>query len=412
MAICERLMDKAATALDLDPVALRRRNLAPDTAYPRAAASGARFEQLSHHACLDQLVSLMDYGALRAEQRALRARGIHRGIGIAVYVEGTGAGSTIYGTGGAPIAAQDGVTVRLDPSGALACAAGVTEQGQGTETILAQIVGEAVGVAAEMVRVVTGDTDATPYGGGTWGSRGAATGGAAAWQAGRALRDNILTVAAVLLQTRPEALDIRDGSIVDAGTGVSRLALAELAAMAYYRGHELPATLQPEFVATRHYRLTGYTHFYVNGVHGSHIEVDVDTGFIRLLKHWVVEDCGRMVNPLLVDEQIRGGVVQGIGAALFEHCIYDERGQLCNGTLADYLVPMAAEMPDIVCGHVESPTRLSPLGAKGVGEAGVVAAPAALLNAVNDALAPFGANIAETPITPRVVLRALGRIGR
>jgi carbon-monoxide dehydrogenase large subunit len=410
VAVTERLVDKAAAALGLDPVELRRRNLVPDDAYPHVSPSGDKFEQLSHHACLAKLMAMMDYQRLRAEQTALRARGIHRGIGIAAYVEGTGPSSAAYGPGGAPIAAQDGVMVRLEPSGAVTCAAGVTEQGQGTVAMLAQVVADAVGVEPGEVRVVLGDTDATPYGGGAWGSRGTATGGAAAWRAGRALRDNILTVACVLLQATAEALDIEGGEVIDRSTGRPRLSLADLAATVHYRGHELPGDLQPELVVTRHFRLTDNAYFFVNGIHGAYVELDAETGFVRPLRHWVVEDCGRMINPLLVDEQIRGGVVQGIGMALFEHCLYDANGQLCNGTLADYLVPMAGEMPEIFCDHVETPTSLSPLGAKGVGESGLVAAPAALLNAVNDALAPFDARIAELPMTPRSLLRALGRI--
>ena len=411
-AVSERMVDKAAVAVGLDPVELRRRNLAPDSAYPRSAASGMKFEQLSHHACLDKLLSLMDYGKLRAEQTDLRAKGIYRGIGIGLFVEGTGASSMLFGTSDVPIFLQDGVTVWLDTSGDVACAAGATEQGQGTEMMLAQVVADAVGVAPDTIRVTTGDTDATPYGGGTWGSRGTAVGGAAAWRAGRALRDNILKIAAAMLKVEPDSLEIRAGEVVDVADGPHRLSLRELAATAYYRDRELPDDLAVELVATRHFRLTGSTHFFVNGVHGSHVEVNPETGFVKLLKHWVIDDCGRVVNPLLMEEQIRGGVVQGIGGALFEHCIYNEQGQLCNGTMADYLVPMAAEMPDIICGHVETPTRLSPLGAKGVGESGVVGAPAAVLNAVNDALTPFKVNVAETPITPRVVLRALGRIAR
>jgi len=409
MAICERMVDKAAAALGQDPAEIRRRNLVPDDAYPCVSVTGARFDELSHHACLDKLLALMDYAALRREQAALRARGIHRGIGLATYVEGTGPGPATYGPG-APISAQDGATLRLDPSGAVVCASGLAELGQGADTMLAQVVAGAVGVAPEMVRVITGDTDATPYGGGAWGSRGTATGGAAAWRSGRALRDNILAVAGVLLQSPPDALDIRGGAVVSAGSGEARLSLADLAATIYYRGYELPKDLQPELMVTRHYRLTDNGYFFVNGIQASYLELDPDTGMVRLLKHWAVEDCGRIVNPLLVDEQLRGGIVQGLGAALLEHCAYDAAGQLCNGTLADYHVPMAAEMPDIVCGHVETPSLLSPLGAKGVGESGIIAAPAAVLNAVNDALLPFGASVAETPITPRVLLRALGRI--
>jgi carbon-monoxide dehydrogenase large subunit len=219
-----------------------------------------------------------------------------------------------------------------------------------------------------------------------------------------------LEVAGSLVQSSPAALDIRAGEVVDVDTGAARVSLRELANVVYYRGHELPNSLQAELVVTRHYQLTDNTYIFVNGVHGSHVEVDTQTGFVKPLRHWVVGDCGRVINPLLVDEQVRGGVVQGIGMALFEHCIYDGNGQLCNGTLTDYLLPMAAEMPDIVCAHVQTPTPLSPIGVKGAGESGVVAAPAAIINAVNDALRPFDTHIAETPITPRVVLKALGRI--
>jgi len=173
----------------------------------------------------------------------------------------------------------------------------------------------------------------------------------------------------------------------------------------------LPPGFQAELVATRHYVPRAYPFAFTNGIQASYLEVDAETGFVKLLGHWVIEDCGTVINPQLVDEQIRGGVVQGIGADLFEHCLYDGNGQLLNGNMADYLVPMAAEMPDIAVGHVVSPTADSELGAKGAGEAGTAGAPGAVMNAVNDALRPLGATaITEMPITPAVVLRALGRV--
>ncbi len=178
----------------------------------------------------------------------------------------------------------------------------------------------------------------------------------------------------------------------------------------YYRGHELPDDHQPELSATRHFRVTGWPFVFTNGVQASWLEIDTDTGFVTLLDHWVVEDCGRIINPQLVDEQVRGGVVQGLGGALFEHCIYDDAGQLQNGTMADYLVPMAGEMPDIKVGHVETPTATSELGAKGAGEAGTAGAAAAVMNAINDALSPFGARVAAQPYTPEQILRALGKV--
>eukprot|EP01032_Pedospumella_encystans_P031164 gene31164-35178_t len=186
--------------------------------------------------------------------------------------------------------------------------------------------------------------------------------------------------------------------------------LAELGRLAHFRPDLLPAGFQPELVVTRHYAQRDYPFVFTNGVQASHVEVDVDTGFVRLLRHWVVEDCGRVLNPMLVDEQIRGAVVQGIGGVLYEECLYDDHGLMRNGSMADYLVPMAFEMPDIEVAHIETPTRTSQLGAKGAGEAGTAGAPAAVLNAINDALRPFGAHVSEQPVTPEKVLRALGRI--
>ncbi|HEY1543463.1 MAG TPA: molybdopterin cofactor-binding domain-containing protein, partial [Xanthobacteraceae bacterium] len=187
--------------------------------------------------------------------------------------------------------------------------------------------------------------------------------------------------------------------------------LDEVARIAYFRPDTLPPGFQAELMATRHYVPRGWPFAFTNGVQASWLEVDTDTGFITLLKHWCVEDCGTVINPQLVDEQVRGGIVQGIGAALFEHCRYDERGQLLNGNMADYLVPMAGEMPDIEVGHVVSPTADSELGAKGAGEAGTAGAPGCVVNAVNDALRPLGAIvITEIPMTPDVVLKALGKI--
>jgi len=197
---------------------------------------------------------------------------------------------------------------------------------------------------------------------------------------------------------------------VAAATGAPRISLVEVGRAGYFRGDTLPPDVQPELVATRHYQPRDYAFAFTNGVQASWLEVDVETGLVTLLKHWVVEDCGTVVNPLLVEEQIRGGVVQGLGAALFEECLYDPAGQLTNGTLADYLVPMAAEMPDIAVAHLSTPTAASELGAKGVGEAGTAGAPAAVMNAINDALAPFGASVSAQPFTPQRILRALGRI--
>lgn len=409
-SVTEGLVDLAAMKIGMDPVEIRRRNLIADDAYPCGSPSGLRFEKLSHHASLAKLIKMMNYDALRAEQAALRRKGIHRGIGIASFIEVTNPSAAFYGVGGAKISAQDGVAVRLDAQGSVICATSITEQGQGSESLTAQIVGSVLGVSMDRVRVILGDTDMTPYGGGTWASRGAGIGGEAALQATKILRKNILDVAAVILQSTPAELDIANNAVVNLSDGAPRIELSELARIVYFRPDTLPPGIQPELMATRHFVPREYPFAFTNGVQASWLEVDTETGFIKLLKHWVVEDCGTIINPQLVDEQIRGGVVQGLGAALFEKCIYDERGQLTNANMADYLVPMSGEMPDIDVSHVVSPTLESELGAKGAGEAGTAGAAAAVSNAVNDALSPFGVTITEIPLTPPIVLSALGRV--
>ena len=411
VAVTEGLVELAAAKIGMDPLELRRRNLIPDDAYPTQSASGLKFELLSHHEALAHLDSMMNYAGLRAEQKKLREKGIYRGIGFASFIEVTNPSAAFYGVGGARITSMDGATVKLDAQGAIIVHTGVTEQGQGAEAVVAQCVASSFGVPIGKVRVITGDTDNTPYGGGTWASRAAGIGGEAAWQAGKALRANVLAVAASILQAKPDDLDIRNGLVVDKDRGTERLPLDELARVAYFRPDTLPPGFQAELMATRHYVPRAWPFAFTNGIQGSYLEVDTDTGFVKLLKHWCVEDCGTIINPQLVDEQIRGGVVQGIGAALFEHCLYDERGQMLNGNMADYLVPMAMEMPDIECGHVVSPTADSELGAKGAGEAGTAGAPASVMNAINDALRPLGAQpLTDMPSTPDKILRALGKV--
>jgi carbon-monoxide dehydrogenase large subunit len=410
-AVTEGLVDLAAAKIGMDPLDIRRKNLFADDAYPTAAASGIKFEKLSHHASLAKIAKMMDYDALRAEQERLRREGVYRGIGFASFIEVTNPSAAFYGVGGARISSQDGATVRLDATGAIFVHSGVTEQGQGAEAVLAQCAASAFGVPIERVRVVTGDTDNTPYGGGTWASRAAGIGGEAAWQAGKALRRNVLAAAASILQAQADALDIVNGTVVDKGTTRERISLEEVARICYFRPDTLPPGFQAELMATRHYVPRAWPFAFTNGIQASWLEVDTETGFVTLLRHWCVEDCGTVINPQLVDEQIRGGIVQGLGGALFEQCLYDDRGQLLNGNMADYLVPMAMEMPDIEVGHVVTPTADSELGAKGAGEAGTAGAPGAVMNAINDALRPLGASpLTAMPFTPARVLEALGKV--
>jgi carbon-monoxide dehydrogenase large subunit len=410
VALTEGIVDLAAAKLGMDPAEFRRKNLIADDAYPYTFPSGIKFEQLSHHQALDKLLALMDYKALRAEQAALRKKGIHRGIGLAAMIEVTNPSPAFYGVGGARISSQDGATLRFEPTGMVTCMVSVTEQGQGTEAVFAQVAATAVGVTIDRVRVITGDTGTTPYGGGTWASRGAGIGGECVLQSGKELKNRILDVAAAILKTDKAGLDIASNEVVDKRSGEPRLELSELGRVAYFRPDTLPMDFQSELMVTRHYTPRGYGFAFTNGIQASLVEVDTDTGFVKLLKHWCVEDCGTVINPMLVDEQVRGGIVQGIGAALYEHCLYSPEGQLLNGNLADYLVPMAGEMPDIVVGHVSTPTKTSELGAKGAGEAGTAGAPGAVMNAINDALSPFNARVTAQPFTPERVLRALGKI--
>lgn len=411
IAVGEHMVDRAAETLGMDPVDFRRRNVMPDGGYPNVAPSGVPVNDLSHEACLDKLVGLMDYEGLKREQEALREQGVHRGIGIAGFIKGTAPGPQgYYGSGGAPIASQDACTIKLEPSGGVICTVGVTDQGQGVDTVMGQIAATALGVPLESIRVIEGDTDAVPYGGGTYASRATAIGGEAVYQASRDLRREILSMAGILLQSDAQTLDIVAGNVVTAGSDEVRISLSEIGRIGHFQLGELPNDYQPTLSTTRRFRLTGLPYIFTNGIHGAYVEVDVDTGFIRLLKHWVVEDCGRIINPNLADEQVRGGCVQGLGGALYEHCLYDDNGQLLNGSMADYLTPMASEMPDIEVAHIETPTSESELGAKGAGESGTGAAPGVVMCAVNNALRPFDAVVTAQPMTPETVLHALGKV--
>ena len=410
-AVTEGLVELAAQKIGMDPLEIRRRNLIADDAHPSQGPSGIKFEALSHHSALAHLDSMMNYAGLRAEQETLRKKGIYRGIGFASFVEVTNPSAAFYGVGGAKISAQDGATVRLDATGAIFCHTGVSEQGQGAEAVIAQCVATGFGVSLDKVRVIMGDTDNTPYGGGTWASRAAGIGGEAAWQAGKALRQNVLRSRAA--SCRPSR---RPWTSATAWWSTARPAPSACRCMSWRASatsgpDTLPAGIQAELVATRHYVPRQYAFAFTNGIQASYLEVDTDSGFVKLLKHWCVEDCGTVINPQLVDEQVRGGVVQGLGGALFEQCLYDDRGQMLNGNMADYLVPMAMEMPDIEVGHVVTPTADSELGAKGAGEAGTAGAPGCVMNAINDALRPLGAApLTDMPFTPGKILRALGKV--
>ena len=408
-AVTESLVDLAARVTGLDPVEFRRRNMARASDGPRISATGVPLPPIAVDGCLDRLTKLVDLDGLRQEHGELRSDGTYRGLGVALLTDISVPGSEYYGRGDVRVSAQDGCIVRLDPGGTVRCISSVTDQGQGTVDGLREIVAEALGVGADSVEVVSGDTESCPYGGGAWASRGLAIAGEAALMAAETLKRNILETAAALLQAKADSLDIDDAWVVDRNDGLRRMPLSELTNICYFQQFALPSGRQPQLIATQQYVPEAAAQF-GSGAQLSEVEVDIETGLIRLLRHVVVVESGRIVNQQLADEQLRGGVVQGIGSALYEECRYDDAGQLQNGSLAEYLVPMAAESPEIDVHHVEAQPTGTRLGAKGIGESGTVGAQAAILNAVNDAIAPLHARITEFPITPAVVLRALGTL--
>jgi carbon-monoxide dehydrogenase large subunit len=406
-AVTEFMMDAAAAELGTDPAEFRRRNFRGDMAAATVAPASIDGSGLSHAKCLDTLLELMGYAELRERQRAARAGGRLLGIGLASFVEQNAPGPAFYGNAQVKISAADGCTLRLEPSGAFTCITSNTDQGQGVESTLGQLLAGHFGVPASRVRIAAGDTVVTPVGGGTFASRGLVSCGEAALAAALELTAHLRAAAAALWDVPLDAVRL-DADAVRSDGG-RRLTLAELGDVLHYKRHLLPAGAAVGADVTVQTSVK-QPYLLANGVQASFVEVDRDTGIVRLLGHWVVEDCGRLVNPLLADEQLRGGVVQGLGAALFEECRYNERAQLLSGTLADYLVPMAAELPDIVIAHVETPVPDCLLGSKGIGEAGTIGAGAAVGNAINDALRPLGCAIDEQPYTPERILQVLGSL--
>ena len=406
--ITELLLDAAAAELGIDPAEMRRRNFRRPGVDPSKTAGGIEVGDLSHQACLDRLLRLMEYDRLRAEQATARRAGRHLGIGFGAFVEMTAPGTGLYGAAGVDVACSDGCTLRLEPTGSVTCISSTTDQGQGSDTGMMQLIADTLGLRFEQVRLIAGDTAVTPVGGGTWASRGLAVGGEAALRAANALRDRLLDIAAALLAVERDGLVLSESSVRERD-GVKSLPLAELGRMMHFRQHLLPQGMDTNPVVTAQV-VPKAAYLIANGIQASLVQLDPDSGFIKPLRHWVVEDCGRVINPLLADEQLRGGVVQGLGEALFEECRYDDGGQLQNGTLADYLLPMASDMPDIIIDHVHTPVADTLLGAKGIGEAGTIGAAAAFVNAVNDALRAFECAITEIPCTPERILRALKRV--
>ena len=407
-SVTEQLMDAAARATGQDPLAFRLAHLAKDRQSEQKTPAGVPLGKLSLAACLEKLAEEMGYQTLRERQTEALAKGELLGIGLISFIEQTSPGPGLYGPAELPVTAEDRCEIRAGEDGSFLVLTGATDQGQGTLGGIVKIVAAELGCTESLVQIRSGDSD-LPIGGGAWASRGLAIAGEAALLAAQKLKSQILGFAGHIHQCPPETLQLKEGRIEDS-QGKLIAPLAEICQLALYRQDLYPPPVGGQAVVCAE---AGYMaeapHFIANGAQGSLVSIDEETGFVRLLHHWVVEDCGPVMDAKRVDEQIRGGVVQGLGAVLFEECRY-EGDQLLNASFADYLVPMAGEMPDISISHIETRHAHSQLGIKGVGEAGTIGAPAAVWSAVNDALALRGCRINQQPFTPQAVLAALGKI--
>ena len=403
--VMERLMDMAANRIGLDPKEIRLRNLIPASEFPYKVASGIVWDRAAFHDGLNAACAAVDYDRLRARQSEVRAAGRWFGIGIACYAELTGIGSRISVAPGMPInTGTETCVMRIDSTGGITACFGIASHGQGLETALAQIVAGHLGARFDDIRIVHGDSSAVAGGSGTYASRSLVLAGGAARLAAEAVREKLFNAASHLLEAAAADLVAEEGRVSVAGTDRA-LTFREIARAVYSEIGRLPAEARGELSATNTYDpVFGTTS---SATHIATVEIDPQTCEARIERYVVAEDCGRMVNPMIVEGQVRGGVAQGIGAALFERVVYDDEGQIQSMSLADYVVPSACEIPPMQVVHLEteSPTTLG--GFRGMGEGGTIGAPAAVANAIADALSTLAIEINELPITPPVLFRLL-----
>jgi aerobic carbon-monoxide dehydrogenase large subunit len=394
----DRIVDCLARELRMDPAEIRRRNyirpdeLPYDFGMPYRDGNPLVYDTGDFPEALEKALEASGYREFRAEQSALRVRGGHRGIGISGYVEGTAIGP------------YEGATVKLDLAGRVLVATGAINSGQGHETSFAQIAADALDVPLDWVTVVGGDTAAVPFGVGTFASRSAVTAGNSIVDACREVRAKLTRAAAALLEAAPEDVEIADGRVFVKGSPGSAVDLARVV-QASIPTFAKPGVASPDFEASAYHHVPTVT--YASAVHVAQVEVDTATGRVTLLRYVVAHDCGRVINPTIVEGQVHGGVAQGIGGALLEEMVYDETGQLLTGSLMDYAVPKADDLPLIETVHLEFPSPRNPLGVKGLGEGGAISPPAAIANAIEDALAPFGVRVTETPVSAARIVALL-----
>ena len=396
----DRIVDCLARELRIDPAEIRRRNyiradeLPYDFGMPYRDGNPLVYDTGDFPDALEKALEAAGYEQFRTEQALLRARGVHRGIGISGYVEGTAIGP------------YEGATVKLDLTGRVLVATGAINSGQGHETSFAQIAADALGVPLDWVTVIGGDTAAVPFGVGTFASRSAVTAGNSIADACREVRTKLARAAAALLEAGPDDIEIEDGRVFVKGAPSSAVDIARVV-QASIPTFAKPGVASPDFEASAYHHVPTVT--YASAVHVAQVEVDTATGRVTLLRYVVAHDCGRVINPIIVEGQVHGGVAQGVGGALFEEMVYDDTGQLLTGSLMDYAVPKADDLPLIETVHLEFPSPRNPLGVKGLGEGGAISPPAAIANAIEDALAPFGVRITETPVTAARIVALLQR---
>ena len=391
----EQMVDVAARRLGIDPLELRRRNVISPAELPFTTATGMVYDTVSPAETLEQAAALIGYDAFRKEQATAREQGRLLGIGLALYIEP----SQSFGPLG-----TEGATVRLEPDGRVALIMGTASHGQSLETTMAQVVADNLGCDIADISFMQGDTAFVPYGAGTGGSRSAVVSAGAARQAALGVRERIVALAAAVLEVAPSDLEVADSAVAVRGDPASAMPFAKLAALAYFEHATLPDGAPVTLEVSERFKAPPFT--FSNACHAATVEVDPVTGHVSILRYVVSEDCGVMINPMVVEGQIAGGVVQGIGGVLYEHMVYDADGNPLTSTFLDYLLPTAAEAPVIEYGHIETASRL-PGGAKGMGEGGAIASPPALANAINDALAPLGIHLASQPMSPSAIVTAL-----
>ena len=408
--VIERLIDIAARELRLDPVEIRMKNFIPAEAFPYRNVTGALYDSGQYHLCLKRALEIAGYEQLRKEQEQLRRNGQYRGIGVALVMEPTSS-SRIHATGG-----YASCRMRIDPSGATTVFSSMGEQGQGHETTIAQIVASQTGIPFEKIHVIHGDTLPTPYGFGTGSSRSSVVLMPSAWVAAKKMRGKMLGIAARSLGVVPEKLDIANGKVSSKDDPGRSVEIMEIVRTAYGAIHLLPENMEPgletmgyfvnpniDYTPDEKGRMNTFSSYPYAAIVAV-VDVDVETGFIKIIRYCTVHDCGNMINPQIVDTQQQGSIMQGIGAALYEELRYDEEGRLLTSTLMDYRLPSVEEVPEIALQHIITPNPFTPLGAKGAGETGMLGPPPALCNAVEDALSPLGVKIRETPLTPERIL--------